>query len=177
MSWIYEHQRTLRIALLIVMAVALLGPWGYDRINVPAKYECSPPNIRLYGDFCGIPLPGIQLVFFVICGLFSISFSVLTGEYAFSERMQELFFVWLFLLPILSIISTLLLILRGNKPRRQLFTIIAWIFSIGVGLFIGLTHNPKMFWALWGIWLFVALAICALILEIIAFKKRSPEDV
>jgi hypothetical protein len=173
MSWIYEHQRNWRIALLIVMAITLIGPWTFDRIHVPAQYECSFPNVRLYGDFCGIPLLGIQFVFFVISGLISISISLLTGEYAFSERMREFLITLLVLLPSLSIISTLLLIIRGNKPRRQVFTIIAWIISIGVGLFLGLTHNPKMFWALWGIWLYTGLAACALILEILVFRKNK----
>ena len=36
-----------RIAFLIAMIVAFLGPWVFDLINVPAQYECSP-NIRLY---------------------------------------------------------------------------------------------------------------------------------
>jgi hypothetical protein len=176
MSWIFEHQRSWRIALLIAMTVTFLGPWSYDRIYVPAKYECSPPNIRLYGDFCGIPLPGIQFVFWTISGFFSISSSLLAGEFTFSDRMRELLIVLLLLLPSLSIISTLLLILRGNKQNRQVFSIIAWVLSIGVGLFIGLTHNPKKFWALWGIWLYIVLAIIALFLEIIALRDERTKD-
>ena len=54
------QKHKLRMVVLVGMIVAFLGPWAFDRINVPAQYECTPPNIRLYGDFCGIPFSGFQ---------------------------------------------------------------------------------------------------------------------
>ena len=172
MSWICEHQRNWRIALLILMAVAFMGPWSYDLINVPAKYECTASNIRLYGDFCGIPQPGIKFIFWIIGGLISISISLLSSEYALYERVRELLIILLVLLSFLSLISTLLLIIRGNKISRQVFTIIAWVFSFGGGLFLAMAHQPKMFWALWGIWFFVGLAACAVSLEILVLREN-----
>ena len=175
MSWISEHQRSWRIALLVVMVVAFLGPWSFDRINVPAKYECSPPNIRLVGDFCGVPMSGVRIIFWTGGGFISIIFGLQTGEFVFSERIRELLTIWLLLFPVLPFISTLLLILRGNNRRRQVFTIIAWVLAIGAGLFLGINNYPNYYWADWGIKLYTGLAVCALILEILVIRKNDPK--
>ena len=58
MSWIVEHKRLWGIAILALLLLAILGPWAYDQINVPAEYPCSAPFIRLEGDFCGVPYSG-----------------------------------------------------------------------------------------------------------------------
>jgi hypothetical protein len=173
MSWITEHQRNWRIALLVVMVVAFMGPWGFDLINVPAEYECSAPNFRIEGDFCGMPISGIRGYLGISGGFISISVSLLTGEFVFPERMYELLIIWLFLFPLLPIISTLLLILRGNNRRLQVFTIFAWVLAIGGGLFFRLIRYPKLFLGVWGIWLYIGLAASALILEIIVLVRKK----
>ena len=165
MSWINQHQNDWRIALIVVMVVAFMGPWAFERINVPAEYACSAPYIRLEGDFCGSPLLGIQLLTWISSGFISISFGLLAGEFVLFERIREILISLLMFAPLLPIFSTLLLILRGDHPRRQVFTIIAWVLAIGGGLFIGWT-NSKLFWRVWGIWLYIVLATSALILEI-----------
>jgi len=169
MSWINQHQRNWRIALLVLMIVAFMGPWAFDLINVPSEYECSAPFVRLEGDFCGVPLPGIEIFFWISSGFISIGIGLVTGEFVFFERIRELLIGLLLFLPLLPIFSTLLLILRGDHQRRQVFTIIAWILAIGGGLFLGISNSiyPRLFWAVWGIWLYIGLAISALILEII----------
>ena len=169
MPWIYEHQRNWRIALLILMVLALMGPWAFDQINVPAKYECTAPNVRLEGDFCGVPITGLQSILWIGSGLIFMIFGLLTVDFALFEMIRELLIVWLLLFPFLPFISTLLLILRGNNRRRQVFTILAWILALVGDLFIGLANYPHLFWALWGIWLHAAVAVCALILEIIVY--------
>jgi len=175
MIWIREHHRVWRIAILVLLLVAFLGPWTFDRIYVPSEYTCSAPNIRLDGDFCGIPLSGIQVFFWLSSGLIA---GLVTGEFVNSERIREFLLISLILLlPLLPILSTLLLILRGDHPRRQVFTIISWALAIGMGLFWGLNNYPKLFWIVWGIWLYIALAISALILEILVIlsNREDPE--
>jgi hypothetical protein len=55
---INKHRKITRVAILILFITSMLGPWMFDLINVPAEYACSKPNVRLYGDFCGMPVPG-----------------------------------------------------------------------------------------------------------------------
>ena len=52
-----------RLLGLVFLVVALCGPWGYDQINVPAEYACQKPYIRLYGDFCGLPVSALGIIF------------------------------------------------------------------------------------------------------------------
>ena len=47
MIWMNEHKRALRVALLILLLVAIAGPWAYDQVNVPAEYPCTDPFVRL----------------------------------------------------------------------------------------------------------------------------------
>jgi len=58
----------------------------------------------------------------------------------------------------------------------QIFTIIAWVLAIGYGLLLGLNSYPKLFWVVWGIWLYIGLAISALILEIFIIRRRNLEN-
>jgi hypothetical protein len=76
MSWLNQNARLWRIIILVLLVLTFIGPWGYDRINVPAQYECSPPNFRLEGDFCGMPLPGVWAVLVS----FGVIFEVFAGE-------------------------------------------------------------------------------------------------
>ena len=170
-----EGQRRWRIALLIAMMVAFLGPWIFDLINVPSEYECSP-NIRLYGDFCGMPLPGFWVMLWTGFNFTSSVIGLLTGEFVFSDRIHELLISPLLLLPLLPVFSTLLLILRGNTQRRQVFAMVSWGLATVACLFISFQINPRQLLASWGLWLYILLGLCALILDVlflISERKRE----
>jgi hypothetical protein len=164
--------------VLIVLVVAVTGPWTFDRIHVPAEYPCS---FRLEGDFCGVPMPGIRLIGWVVGGFVYTSAGLVTGAMGFAESAR-LFLVSLFLfllvfLLVLPFFSTLLSILRRDRRRRQVFNVVAWGLAVGIGLLIGLSSYPKLYWALWGIWLYIGLAASALILEVLALVAgRRPSQ-
>ena len=178
MSWINEHENAWRVAILAVVLVAIMGPWTFDRISVPSEYTCSAPNIRLDNDFCGMPLPGIWLFRMMVNGFVYASAGLVTGAMVFIEWAREfLFSLFLFLL-VLPFFSTLLLILRGDRRRRQVFNVAAWGLAAGIGLLIGMSSHPKLFWVLWGIWLYIALAASALILQVLmlAAERRANQE-
>ncbi len=79
MIWMNEYKRALRVALLILLLVAIAGPWAYDRVNVPAEYPCTAPFVRLEGDFCGSPLSGAWVLFTITGALANIVVGVVTG--------------------------------------------------------------------------------------------------
>ena len=172
MSWINQHQRNWRIALLVLMVVAFMGPWAFDRVNVPSEYECSAPYIRLVGDFCGVPASGFR----VCGGIISISVGLVTGEFVLFEMDREILISLLLLSPFLPVFSTLFLILRGDHQRGQVFTIIAWVLAICGSLFLGLNLYPIVSWAVWGLWLYIGLAASALILEIIVLVRKKDSE-
>jgi hypothetical protein len=165
------------VAILVTVLVAIMGPWTFDRIWVPSEHLCSPPTIRLDGDYCGTPLPGLWLLRWMVDGFVYASAELLAGAMAFVEWAREsLFGLFLFLL-VLPFFTTLLLILREDRRRWQLLTVAAWGLAAAIGLLIGIYSYPKLFWVLWGIWLYIGLAASALILEALSLaagRRSSP---
>ena len=174
MTWMDEHKRALRVALLILLSVAIAGPWAYDRVNVPAEYPCSAPFVRLEGDFCGSPLLGAWVLFTITGALANIVVGVVTGTTVITGRAREIFIALLGLLFVLPFFSTLLLIIRGDSRRRLVFHIVALGVAVGLGLLLVSSYPAGPFWRLWGPWLYVGLTATALILEatLLAARRR-----
>jgi hypothetical protein len=58
-----------------------------------------------------------------------------------------------------------------------MFHLAAWGLAFAIGLLIGISRFPKLFWVLWGIWLYTGLAASALILEVLVLAAgRSPSQ-
>ena len=172
MSWINEHKNGWRAALLVVVLVAIMGPWTFDQILVPSEYSCSAPNIRLDDDFCGTTLPGTYWLYWMVIGFVYASAGLVTGAMGFVE-WADVFRVSLLLSPlVLPFFSTLILILRGDRRRWQIFNIVAWGMAAGIALWIGMSSYPRLFWVLWGSWLYIGVATSALILEVLTLAGR-----
>ncbi len=171
MSWMNEHKRVWRAAVLGLLLVAITGPWIFDFIVVPSEYSCSAPAIRLEGDYCGIPMSGTWILLAVIGGLANMVVGLASGA---TVRIREFSFSLLGLLLVLPFFSTLLLILRGDRRRQLVFHVAACSLVVGLGLWLGLSSYPKLFWVLWGVWLYVGLAASALILEVAMLANKRP---
>jgi hypothetical protein len=174
MIWMNKHKRALRVALLILLMVAIAGPWAYDQINVPAEYPCTDPFVRLEGDFCGSPLSGIWMLSAVAGALASIVVGVVSGSMLIWDRAGEFSIVLLGLLFVMPIFSTLLLIIRGDSRRRLVFHIVALGVAVGLGLLLVSSYPAGPLWRLWGPWLYVGLTATALIVEatLLAARRR-----
>jgi hypothetical protein len=163
-----------RTAALILFVVALAGPWPFDEIHVPAEFECSPPNVRLQGDFCGTPLPGRAVFTWVLGGFFSM---LGRGAVSPGTPFPSLLAVSFVLLLVLPFVTTLLLII-GNGRRSRL-QVPVWGLATIVALFYALARYSGLYPAFWGIWLYVWLAAGALTLEllvIVASRGPVPEQ-
>jgi hypothetical protein len=163
-----------RVILLSLLSLALIGPWMFDLINVPAEYTCHAPNVRLYGDFCGVPISGFQLLSWMVSGFVTAGLGLVTGSVVFSDWFRQLVFSLLTILVLLPIISMLLMILRGERRRLQVFNLVAWGLALGLCLLIGLSNYPNLYWALWGLWLYNGLAAGGVMLEVVALRQGSP---
>jgi hypothetical protein len=170
MSWINRHKRIWRAAILLLLLVALLGPWAFEQINVPAQYPCSPPFIRLEGDFCGIPLSGMRIFFGMVGGFISIVVGFVSGATILAGRAGEFLGMFLYLLLLfllfLPFISTLRLMRGGDLRRSQVYHVAVWgLAAVFSGLILVTFSLSRLNWAIWGLWFYVGLAASALILE------------
>ena len=167
MSWINKHKKVWRVMVLLLLGTAIIGPWFFDVIHVPSEYSCSAPNIRLKDDFCGLPLSGIRILYWMVSGFIYTFKALVTGTMVFYDWAREFIFSLFLFLILLPFFSTLLLILRGDRRRLQTFNVVTLSLALGLCLFLGLSNYPRLFWVLWGLWLYIAAAAAALVLEIL----------
>ena len=165
-----------RIASLALLILALIGPWTYDVIYVPAEYTCQPPNIRLEGDFCGLPMSGMRVIFFLLEAFISISIGFMNGTAVFADRAREYLFTIFFLLPVLPFISTLVMFWKKESRRLQAIHLITWglaaIMGLVWSLFVFSDPHPQK-WRLWGVWFYLILTISMLTLETFALATKK----
>jgi hypothetical protein len=169
MASIGEFKQTWRVASLALLILALTGPWTYDIIHVPAEYACSPPFIRLEGDFCGTPLQGISIIFWLIQGLMGMFVGLVTGAGAFADSAREFFFILFSTFLLLPLLSTPLVIWRKDSRRLNTFQVVAWGLAAIPALFLIISSmTSSLHPPLWGAWIYLGLTSSILILELLA---------
>lgn len=176
MTWILERKQTLRVASLAVPYLAMFGTWAYESIYVPAEYACNFPNFRLEGDFCGVPLSGISILFLVFEGLGSLTSQYLAGTVAFPARARELLFMISFILLPLPFFSTLLVLFKRNTRGLQIIQLGMWALGTALGLFwfvMVLSYSYSQTWRLWGFWSYLLAAIGMVILEFLTLRMKK----
>jgi hypothetical protein len=166
MSWFHQQARTWRLLGLALLVLALSGPWVYDLIHVPAAFTCSPPHVRLEGDFCGLPLSPLWL-FSQVAVAWQAVFDQQPG--AFLGFLSLLLILLVLGLPLLT---GLLLVLRGSRTPLQVAHFVAWLlaFALGAYTWINMAIPPS---GLWGLWIYPILALLMLVFEGIALVSRS----
>lgn len=174
MTWIIKNKRNLRTAIFLVSFLALTsGPWVFDRVWVPGEFDCTPPSIRLDENFCGLPLSGITFFIWWIGGVVNSSISMVTSSTAFLTWLREGLLPLIFLFPLFAVLSTILLILLGEKQWLKNVNITIWGISLGICIWLGTQNHPSFFYVVWGLWLFIGLSLITLILESWVFKIQS----
>lgn len=172
MLWLNKTKRVWRVVIVILLLVAIAGPWWFDRILVPAQYMCSAPNVRLEGDFCGLPVSGTWFPSMAVGVTINVVVELITGKAVLYDRISA-FAVNLFLLPVLPIISTLLMILGKYRRHRQVFHIIALGLAVCFALFMSTIRFSSFWWILWGLWLYIGVTVSALVLEALTFNNKT----
>lgn len=174
MSFIAENKVFWRKLVLVLFIIAMLGPWMFDLLNVPAQYPCGKPSVRLYGDFCGYPMSGFEVIKYANSGLFYNLDQLIKGN--ITGRILDLifpFYTWLIIFPFFSI-----LLLIWNKQSRWLQTLnlVAWglACSVILTIFILQTREDQFvhsLYLLWGIWLYILMAIATIVIEILVLRS------
>lgn len=175
--WVNDHKRIWRTAVLLLLIIAVTGPWSFDLIHVPAEYACSLPNYRLEGDFCGLPLSALW-IFPASIGSFLQSVSRLfTGTAVMPDVLLQLLVNSLYFLVFLPLVMTLLMLYRGSHHAK--FAIVSWGMAVTIALFFGRSFlarpHPdwRHIWLYRGVWFYIGIAIAALLMELIILKTDS----
>lgn len=176
MSFIAENKVLWRKLVPALFIISMLGPWTFDLLNVPAQYPCGKPSVRLYGDFCGYPMSGFGIFKLANSGFLYILDELIKGNIA--GRILDLvfpFYTWIIILPFFSI---LLLIWNKNSRRLQTINLVAWGLAclVTLHMFILQTNRDQFvhfFYLLWGIWLYILVAIGTIIFEIVVLRSNT----
>lgn len=174
MTWFNRYTWGWRALILLLLIITFMSPWGYDRIHVPAQYDCTPPFIRLEGDFCGTPVPGTWSLFVS----FGIIFTTIVGaaDVSFSLLLTRVLFSLFALLTPLAILSSLFIVLfsgRQTWPQTRHLKLLGLSVVGGVGflLLVALPQGVGSFY-IWGTWAYVLLVLAALLLELAAWQSN-----
>jgi len=176
MSFIVENKVGGRKFALALFIIAMLGPWAFDLLSVPAQFPCSTPSVRLNGDFCGYPMSGFGGVIWASGSFFYILDDLIKGNIA--ARIPEsitLIHTWIIVLPFFSI---LLLIWNKDSRRLQIINLIVLALAClpALTIFIQQTDRDQLVhlsYLLWGVWLYILVAIATIIFEILVLRSNT----
>jgi hypothetical protein len=140
----------------------------YDLLYVPGEYPCEWPVVRLYSDFCGMPMSWFSGFLLFAGDFFRILWQLITG--AFTGRGRELLGVVFLALPILPLFSTLFLLKKKDSPRLPIFHLIALGLGCVFPLFVLFSQQRVNILLLWGPWLYILAAVGIVIFEIILMR-------
>ena len=177
LPWVRDRLDLGRLAALLLLLVTLVGPWTVSADGVPPAEWCGDPYMLLENGRCVRWVPGSEILFWTVGGFFAITVALVTGQADLVERARELAFSFLFtastLTLVLSFFSTLSLVLRGERRRRQVFHVIAWGLAAIIGVLCVLSSGS--YGGLWGIWLYLGITAGMFALELVALlaSRRS----
>jgi hypothetical protein len=176
-TWIYQHQNRWRAAILLLLLVAILGPWVYTSDGVPPAEWCRPPYILMESDRCVKLESGVTILIFMVSALFSMGPTLASGMVGSGEIFREFLFILFFSLLLLPLYSSLPLFLCWEHRRLRLFNLAAWGLALIPTLLLVTKGGPGLpFYYFWGIWLYILLTTLALVLELLLLQNsREPQ--
>ena len=152
-----------RLGMLAVFLIGLLGPWTYTSDGLPPPEYCQEPDFVL-GEHCVRRVSGMELFLFFLGAAISIPMGLVMGTQDPTGRAREFFGVFLFMSPCFPLITTVLQLRRETFGLRTLHGL-AWGMVILLCLFIIWGNRNHFSMQVWGLWLSLAAAAGALVLE------------
>jgi len=159
--WFVRYKKNIRQAFLIIFIISIFGPWGFDRHSVPAEFPCT---FRLYGDFCGTPIPGVSGILMSLSVFFQSISDLSRHTLLYYERLLN----GLWLLNLFPIFTTIISLWPNDTRFIRMINLIAWILAfistLTAFILLILQIKGQVFW-LFGLWLYILLALSAIIFE------------
>ena len=177
MEWINQHKRFAQVPVLVLLLLAIGGPWFFTLDGVPSPEWCHAPFFPLSNGLCAGSVSAAEILAFIGGGIFSMGASLVTGSVAVSDIALEfprIFLIAMLLLVlVLPILSTLLLVAGRDSPRVRVFYLMTWGMAAVLSLLPVVFDATLRSGRFWGIWLYLGLADGVLVLEILLFAVKS----
>lgn len=176
MSFILAKESFLRKLILGTFILAMLGPWSYDLVSVPAQFPCNGFSVRLVGDYCGLPVSGFGGTLMVSISILHRLSLLINGYFATLRPELTAFVIMLFVF--LPIFSSLTLVRRKNSSRTQVINLIAWLLGgLAASNMLAMQMiRPQVvpvIYLVWGIWLYFLVVIGAITLELLVLRANA----
>ena len=154
-----------RKIIMVLMIVALSGPWAFERLNIPEPNRCDS-GFRMDEEFCGVEISGLFYFIMLFGNIFASGFQLVFGEAKLLEFVVSIIFVWFVLAPP---ISMLLLTASKEKPvdGGEKVHIGILSFAIVLGLVGIMLSRTPVIGELWGIWFYMLLLASEWVLEML----------
>lgn len=91
-------------------------------------------------------------------------------------RARELL-VGLAILPLLPFFTTLLLLWKKDTRQVRTVHLVVWVLALILALLIFIPQINDPITRLWGLWLYILLAVSAIVIEYLASKKNPTSNV
>jgi hypothetical protein len=168
MSWFTQNKQLIRFLFLLLFTIAILGPWTYTLDGVPPPEYCDDRFVLVAEGRCAELISGLTLFLWMPLAFVSLLSALQSVE--LHLLWQALFVTVLFSLFVLPFASSLALILRGDTLRRHRFHLavlaVASLLSAVLPFLLGGMDRPLTFPRFWGIWLYTAIAVAFLAIEL-----------
>ena len=148
-----------RVTALVLLLVAMVGPWTFDS-HPDAEESCSAPLVWLGGGRCAC----------LVSFMKAFEVTMKWGNHGL---------LWLLFLPLLPFLSALLLLFGRERPWKRVFHLLAWglAAALSISFLVLLWYEYRaLSLRLWGIWLNAAVAAALLAGEILAAKQRPGRE-
>jgi len=197
MPFIVQNKIWFRTFILVLFIISMLGVWGFDLIpfSIPISSSCDTYNsrvgksflseehfIRLNDGNCIITIYGFEVIYSITPYLFFGTFiELIKGNFA-AIQIPELIGLIGIILIILPFFSNIFLFRNRYSRRLQIINVIAWglAFLLALSVFLLGAYSDelikyyyKYFYLLWGLWLYILLALAAITFEILVLKSDN----
>jgi hypothetical protein len=165
------------VAALVLLLVAIAGPWTDSSDGVPPAEWCRDPNILLANGRCVKLVSGAEVLTFMTGAFLSLNVHLFKGTLVLADRAREFFGVFLVVVLLFLLVQpffSTLLIFGGDRPLRRMYHVATWgLAAVVSGLLLVASSWSGLRTELWGIWLYVGLAASVLAVELSAFRPTS----
>jgi len=175
MASIQKYRFVGRVMLLVLLGISFVGPWFFDVIMVPAEYECNLPFVRLDDELCGRPISFLQYFWMIIGSSVSTTRALVSGSLTLYDWSREYLFGFMFYLAVLPIFSILFLLWKPKHRSLRIFNWITWSMAAVIALASAILLSDMRHPALWGIWLYRAVVVLALLWEGVLSKGQHSD--